>query len=76
MTLTIRNLSDKATENLNNILEVENINTKSKALDFVLVEYPKIKTLEDENIHLKHRLEMLEEKLIRIKVAFETLNNI
>lgn len=80
MALTIRTLSEEAERTLCRIMEKnEHINTSTKAIEFVLEQYPIIAdALESEKIHnvdLKKKLSKANDKLEGIATGFNLINS-
>jgi hypothetical protein len=78
MALTIRTLSEEAERTLSEVQNNnENINTNSKAIEFVLENYlSKCRALEDEkskNLKLQNQLFKAKEKLGSIAKGFEVI---
>lgn len=81
MALTIRTLSEEAERTLSRIMEKnEHINTSSKAIEFVLEQYPIIEdALDSEKIHntdLRKKLSKAKDKLDGIANGFSLINSL
>lgn len=78
MTLTIRNLSEKAEYGLAQIKKESKINTNTKAIEFVLEDYiSKCDFLEierKENLKLRRKLEKANDKLNSITYGFSIIS--
>ncbi len=75
MAFTIRSLSDEAELSIQQVLEKWDINTKSKAVEYILEEYQKINDLKSELNKAQNKCNELSIELETIRNAINILNS-